>query len=244
MTCLKSLSSAAASVRVTAIRLPVDVIDGSKLLISDRVPFKIWLGTGRIVVRIHRRTVMVGTWCWICVMYVCMSVCMYVCMCVCVCMYVCMYVCVHVCVYVYMYVCMYVCACMYVCMYVCIRVFIYTLFTLHAPLLCSNTTYMVSTFLYSSILFLLWYGYLLLPYSIYILQTYYVCIYVCMYMCVYMYVCMYKAQTTCYQFPVMWLMAEARCKKVLVFLRSVSVRGEDTVESHVFSFVTIWAHIK
>jgi hypothetical protein len=49
---LMSLWSAAASVPVTAIRRPVDVIDGSQLVISDRVPLKGWLGNSSIVVRI------------------------------------------------------------------------------------------------------------------------------------------------------------------------------------------------
>ena len=61
-------------------------------------------------------------------------------------MYVCMYVCICVCVYMYMYVCVYVYVlCMYYFFY------IYTLFTLHAPLHCSNTTCMIITFLSSSI---------------------------------------------------------------------------------------------
>jgi hypothetical protein len=106
MTRLMSLSSAAASVRVTAIRRPVDVIDGSKLLISDRVLFKIWLGNSRVLVRMCGRcTVMICTRCWICV-----CECIYVYMCVCMCVY--MYVCMNV----------YMCICVYVCVYVCMSV--------------------------------------------------------------------------------------------------------------------------
>ena len=47
-----------------------------------------------------------------------------------------------------------VCVCVCVCVHVSVHFFIiiYTLFTLHAPLLCSNTTCMVITFLSSSVL--------------------------------------------------------------------------------------------
>jgi hypothetical protein len=41
MKCLMLLLYAPSNVRAAAIRLPADVIDGSKLLISDHVPLKI-----------------------------------------------------------------------------------------------------------------------------------------------------------------------------------------------------------
>jgi hypothetical protein len=73
--------------------------------------------------------------------------------CACVCVDACRYVRTYVRI---MYVCMHICT--YVGMYVCIFFIIYTLFTLHAPLLCSNTTCIVVTYIYSSLpfLFIVW----------------------------------------------------------------------------------------
>jgi hypothetical protein len=86
VTRLMSLSLAAASIPVTAIRRPVDVIDASKLLISDRVPFKVWLGNSRMLARMcSRSTVMFCTRCWMCSLCVCVCVCVCVCLCVCMC---------------------------------------------------------------------------------------------------------------------------------------------------------------
>jgi hypothetical protein len=104
---------------------------------------------------------------------------------------------------------------MYVYMYV---FFIYTLFTLHAPLLCSNTTCIVVTYIYSSLpflfivrllitLFYVWSGYLI-PYSLFnTILSVNVCMDVCMYVgmdvfmcvciCVCVHVCMYVCMHIC-----------------------------------------------